>query len=153
MIAQMVMATTAEGATHVLEILHDVTELNRAERALHLALETGEIGTFFIDLHGGEVIVDERGQAMLGARQNRLSRSEFLALIPAPQRNLFDAALARCIGPRGDGLLDVEIETIRDADVGICLSIRGQAEFLSDRPVSVAGVMMDVTRLRQAKLS
>lgn len=150
MIAQMVMATTAEGATHVLEILHDVTELHRAERALHLALETGEIGTFFIDLHGGEVMLDERGQAMLGARQTRLSRDEFLALIPAPQRSLFDAALARCIGPRGDGLLDVEIETTQDAGAVTCVSMRGQAEFLSDRPVSVAGVMMDVTRLRQA---
>lgn len=149
MIAQMVMATTDDGATHVLEILHDVTELHRAERALRLALETGEIGTFFIDLQDGEVTLDERGQTMLGARHSRLSRGDFLALIPAAQRAIFDEALARCIGPRGDGLLDVEIDTSVGASAKRCLSLRGQAEFLSERPVSVAGVMMDVTRLRQ----
>ncbi len=152
MIAHMSMTVTDSGDTHVLEILHDVTELHRTERALRLALETGQIGTFFIDLHGGEVALDHRAQSMLCADQDVMTRAAFLALIPAPQRPVLDAALARCIGPRGDGLLDVEIEMADKGGALICLSMRGQAEFLAGRPVNVAGVMMDVTRLRRSEV-
>lgn len=143
MVAQMSMTEHASEPGQVLEILHDVTEQHRAERELRLALDTGQIGTFFIDLVAHTVTLDTRSRALMMSDADVVSRDEFIALIPPGERGPFNAALARCIGPRGDGLLDVEID-ISAASV----SVRGQAERNGDLPMSVAGVMMDVTRLR-----
>lgn len=150
--SQMSMTTLEDGDTHVLEILHDVTDLHHTQRDLQLALETGDIGTFFIDLVSGDVVVDERSRKLLGGHHDTITRSEFIALIPRDERAAFDTAMARCIGVRGDGILDAEITIFRPGNSVAVISIRGQAERSAGTPVSIAGVMMDVTRLREADL-
>lgn len=84
----------------------------------------------------------------MGASQMSLTRNEFLALIPRSERAAFDAALSRCIGLRGDGILDAEIVIHHGTQAPVVVSLRGQAERHVNLPVSIAGVMMDVTRLR-----
>ena len=147
-VVQMRVAGSEPETIRVLEIIHDVTELHYAQRELRLALETGQIGTFLIELPSAHVTLDERSCLLMGASQTSLTRNEFLALIPRSERSAFDAALSRCIGPRGDGILDAEIVMHGGSHAPLVVSLRGQAERHADLPVSIAGVMMDVTRLR-----
>lgn len=130
----------------------DVTERRQAEmrireieRRRRLAIETGDVGIFDLDLVTDELIWDDRVRTAFGLAPGRpTSREATLAAIHPDDRREFDARFARALGETHD--FDMQFRTI-GIDDGLTrwVSAKGQVIAEKERPIRFIGALRDVS--------
>ncbi len=127
-------------------------ELERARDNLDLALEAAEMGDWELDLRANTSRRSPRHDAILGHREPvaEWDVKTFLGQVVPEDRDAvrvaFDAAVRT-------GLLDIDCR-IRRADDGTTRSVKVRGKVYRDetgQPRSMAGVVMDTTRQREAE--
>lgn len=151
------LVDTEGSTTAILCVSREVTQqreaeilLRRSEERLRLALESGQIGIWDIDLVTGDMHCDLRAQQAFGIHQDKTSLEHVLAAAHPDDRGLVERSLAGAISPYSTGRYDVAFRSV-DEKNGTCrwLIAKGQVSFLEDKDQRVAtrfaGTVLDIT--------
>lgn len=146
-----------EGATFYTGIMRDITDrkeveeaLRASEQRLRLALASGDLGTWSINLKSGELHFDRLAQAIFHTKADRLNRvEEFEALLHPDDRPMFDRQYQSLVA--GADALSFECRLL-DTDGSVrWAQVSGTVDRVAspDSP-QLIGVVVDVTDKRDS---
>jgi PAS domain S-box-containing protein len=146
-----------------LEINRDVTgrkqaeeELRRASEQRDLALESANMGTWALEIAGGQVSWDERTRALFGVPAGvSVTRDGAMRSIHPEDRQRVDEALLRALDPASAGEYEAEFRVIWQDGSVRWVSAKGLAWFEGQgearHAVRLAGTAQDITARKQAE--
>lgn len=136
----------------------DVTERNRAQRALEvseeqlrLATEAADVGLWDVDLVNGTLYWPARVKAMFGiSAHHPVSMDDFYAGLHPDDRGRVAALFADAVDPDKRAIYDVEYRTVgREDGVVRWLHAKGRGIFQQGRCVRAVGSVLDITQKKR----
>lgn len=146
--------------THVVLVIQDVDEPERAKRALResearlsAAVDLVGLSPYTWDPVADELHWDDRLKAMWGLPPDaRVSVDAFRAGLHPDDRERVEAAIASCADPAGDGAYQLEYRVIGIGDgVERWVSTYGRTSFRGDQPVWFVGAALEITERKRAE--
>jgi PAS domain S-box-containing protein len=137
----------------------DITERKAAEAALkesegrlRLVTETAEVGHWDWDIASGRLYWSATHKRLFGLPEEApISYDRFLAALHPEDRPRTERAIQACLEGKGDSDYDVEYRALWPDGTVRWLHAKGNAVFAAGRPVRMAGIVLDVTRRKQAE--
>lgn len=133
------------------ELVHQAGELRERDERLALALETGRLGSWELDLESRHLTCNAPCKANFGIPPGAaMSFDELMAVVHDEDRGRTLAAFERAVGERTD--FDAEFRIVWPDQGARWLIVRGQATYAGDgRPLRMNGVNLDVTQHKRAE--
>jgi PAS domain S-box-containing protein len=127
--------------------------LRESEARLQVAVDLLGLARYSWDPLTSAIEWDGRLRAMWGLSPGaRVGYDVFLAGVHPEDRSRIEAAVARCIDPKGTGVYDIEYRVIGiENGVERWVATRGQTSFDKGRAVGFIGVALDITKGKQAE--
>jgi PAS domain S-box-containing protein len=121
--------------------------LRESEARLHAAVDLLKLGRYAWDPQTNALQWDDALRAMWGLPAGaHVDYDVWRASVHPDDVARVEAAIQRCIDPKGDGLYDIEYRVNGRTDgVERWIATRGQTQFENGKPVSFYGVALDVT--------
>ena len=122
--------------------------LRQSEERLNSAVELARLGLYSVEIDGSEGLLtwDNRVRSLWGLPPDcEVTYEMWESAIHPDDLERVQAAVARAYDPTGDGVYDVEYRVIGTDRVERWVATRAQARFEQGRPVSLLGVVRDVT--------
>ena len=126
-------------------------DLTRSEDRLRFMLKAGRFGTWSLDLADRRLVASELFKDNFGRRaDDTFTYDDLVAAILPDDRERMEASIRDCIERRAD--YDIEYRVRTPKGEIRWLQIRGQTAYAADgRPLSMAGVSIDVTERRRGE--
>lgn len=126
--------------------------LRESEKRLALAVTAGDLGLWLWNLEGNALWATERAREMFGfAPEGELTYELFYSRVHPEDRPAVDAAIAGALSGRGSYEAEYRICLADGADRWI--AARGEIAFEDgDRPVSMTGIVSDITERRRSAM-
>ncbi|MBB3319598.1 PAS domain S-box-containing protein [Rhizobium sp. BK181] len=137
----------AREAADMLERAQTEASLRQSEARLQAAVDLVKLGRYEWNPQSNELQWDDTLRAMWGlAAGAPVDYEVWRAGIHPGDQARVEAAIERCVDPRGDGVYEVEYRVIGKADgVERWIATRGQTSFENNTPVSFFGIALEVT--------
>jgi PAS domain S-box-containing protein len=122
--------------------------LRQSEERLNAAVELVGLGLYSVEIGGGGELLtwDNRVRSLWGLPPDcEVTYDTWESAIHTDDRERVRAAIARAFDPSGDGVYDVEYRVIGADGVERWVATRAQARFEHGQPVSLLGVVRDIT--------
>ncbi|WP_162268344.1 response regulator [Bradyrhizobium manausense] len=133
-------------AADLIERAQTEAALRESEARLKAAVDLVELGRYSWNPQTNELKWDEKCRAMWGLPADAtVDYDTWLTAVHPEDVGAVEAAIQRCIDPRGDGVYDVEYRVLGDDRGERWIATRGQTQFENDKPVWFYGVVIDVT--------
>jgi PAS domain S-box-containing protein len=135
-------------------ILQDVDQdkradqrLRKSEARLQAVVDLEKLGLYAWNPQTNELQWDDTLKAMWGLPADApVDYDLWWACVHPEDRARVEAAIQRCLDPRGDGVYDIEYRVIGKTDAAErWIATRGRTDFENGAPVSFYGVALDVT--------
>ena len=135
--------------------IQDVDEEKRADERLrqsedrvNAAVELAGLGLYSVEIDGGadQLTCDNRVRSLWGLPPDcEITYDMWESAIHADDLERVRAAVARAYDPSGDGVYEVEYRVVGADGVERWVATRAQARFEHGQPVSLLGVVRDIT--------
>ena len=125
-----------------------VERLRQNEERLNAAVKLAGLGLYSVQIDGGADVLtwDNRVRSLWGLPANcEVTYDIWESAIHVDDRERVRAAVARAYDPSGDGVYDVEYRVVGADGVERWVATRAQARFEHGQPVSLLGVVRDIT--------
>lgn len=122
--------------------------LRQSEERLNAAVELAGLGLYSVEINGGADLLtwDNRVRSLWGLPPDcEITYDTWESAIHAHDRERVRAAVAGAYDPSGDGAYDAEYRVIGADGVERWVATRAQARFEHGQPVSLVGVVRDIT--------
>lgn len=122
--------------------------LRQSEERLNAAVELAGLGLYSVQIDGSADLLtwDDRVRSLWGLPPNcDVTYDMWESAIHADDLERVRAAVARAYDPSGDGIYDIEYRVIGADGVERWVATRAQARFEHGQPVSLLGVVRDIT--------
>jgi PAS domain S-box-containing protein len=122
--------------------------LRQSEERLNAAVELAGLGLYSVQIDGGADLLtwDNRVRSLWGLPPDcDVTHDMWESAIHADDRERVRAAVARAYDPSGDGVYDAEYRVVGADGVERWVATRAQARFEHGQPVSLLGVVRDIT--------
>jgi PAS domain S-box-containing protein len=126
----------------------DDERLRQSEEKLNAAVELAGLGLYSVEINGGAPLLrwDNRVRSLWGLLPDaEVTYDMWESAIHADDLERVRAAVAGAYDPSGDGVYDAEYRVIGADGVERWIATRAQARFEHGRPVSLLGVVRDIT--------
>ena len=143
------------GSESLIGISYDITERKNQERALqeyqerlNAAVELAGLGLYSVEINGGAALLtwDNRVRSLWGLPPDcEVTYDMWESAVHADDRERVRAAVAGAYDPSGDGVYDAEYRVVGADGVERWVATRAQVRFEQGRPVSLLGVVRDIT--------
>ncbi|QJD80434.1 PAS domain S-box protein [Spirosoma rhododendri] len=121
-------------------------EIEAKNRALELALEIGQLGTYQIDLQTNRIVASERARTWWGLPDGSSSLDELLGKVLPADQSKWSAVLTQARLKKLDGHHDLTYRIInRQTGEYRYLRSLGQAVYDNDEAVTLSGTVQDIT--------
>lgn len=139
--------------------LQDVTkeayarkELSNKQQTLELAIDIGELGVFTIDLRTNTATCSQQIMDWFGLAEEQLPLAEILSKIHPDDRAFTEETIERSVAKERNGRHDLTYRLISPKDKKLRhLRSIGQVQFEAGTPVSLSGIIQDVTEPVKAR--
>jgi PAS domain S-box-containing protein len=146
-----IMTTLGTFAAAAYQTLLSLNATQRSEARLQAAVDLVKLGRYDWNPQTNELQWDDTLRAMWGLPAGApVDHDLWRAGVHPDDLALVEAAIQRCIDPRGDGVYDVEYRVNGKMDgVERWIATRGQTNFENHVPASFHGVALDVTNRKR----
>jgi PAS domain S-box-containing protein len=125
-----------------------VERLRQNEERLNAAVELAGLGLYSVQIDGGADVLtwDNRVRSLWGLPPDcEVTHEMWESAIHVDDRERVRAAVGRAYDPSGEGVYDVEYRVVGADGVERWVATRAQARFEHGQPVSLLGVVRDIT--------
>ena len=122
--------------------------LRQSEAGLNAAIELAGLGLYSVEINGGAPLLtwDNRVRSLWGLPpDSEVTYDMWESAVHAHDLERVRAAVAGAYDPSGDGIYDAEYRVIGADGVERWIATRAQARFEHGQPVSLLGVVRDIT--------